>query len=133
MIRLDTQLEVIYPSTVKVTVTFTNDDDPQPDLREMKVGIEFTDENGNTYLCEHNPFTEIPTNIHTTVLTPDIGEPYNRLEVRLEGEYNLHGRVSCKGNVSIRDANVEDGFDTQYYPCCYTNIKVLNNECGFQC
>lgn len=130
MIRLDTQLEVVYPSTVKVTVTFTNDDDPQPDLDNMKVHLEFTDEHGNTYICEHNPFTEIQTNIHTSVVG---GDPNNKLEVRLEGEYNLHGKVSCKGSVAIEDNSFEGGFDIQYYPCCYTNIKVVNDECGFQC
>ena len=133
MFVLDEETTVIYPTTVKITLTFVADDDtPIPLTSGSNVIIEITlnDNSGHQYVCRYD--SENPQNCqHTTKV--DVDPVYNpddnMLNLLLEGEYNLHGKIYATGKVILPDEDYTAGQDVSYYQCVYTKLNTVEYGC----
>lgn len=122
MFVLDTETRVIYPTTIKVTLSFVNEDTTPLDLNYADVTVVLKDRSNNEYQCTWK--RDGVGGQHTKL----VDGTTNQLMLLIEGDYNLHGKVYSTGSISITD-NDFSGNDVIYYPCDYTKLIIDDNGC----
>lgn len=122
MFVLDTETRVIYPTTIKVTLSFVNEDTTPLDLNYADVTVVLKDISGHEYQCiwKHDGVNGQHTKL--------VDGTTNQLMLLIEGDYNLHGKVYSTGSISLTDPDFS-GDDVIYYPCDYTKLIIDNNGC----
>lgn len=129
MFVLEEETTVNYPTTVKVTLTFVDDDQIAINLSQgnnILIEITLNDKSGHQYICKYD--SENVSNCQHMKLVPDVADN-NQLFLMLEGEYNLHGMIYASGKVRVVDPDYTGGYDESYYQCSYTNLKTKDNDC----
>lgn len=131
MFVLDEETTVIYPTTVKITLAFMTTEggiEVPLDLAGTGIIIEITlnDDSGHQYVCRYD--SDNPQNcLHTS--TVDLTEYENLLNLLLEGEYNLHGKIYATGKITLPDDDYTAGQDVSYYQCVYTKLNTVEYGC----
>lgn len=131
MFVLDEETTVVYPTSVKITLAFVDDDNvaiPLTPTHNIVIEITLNDNSGHQYMCRYN--SEDPTDcIHTKLVDHQYSPDDNMLNLLLEGEYNLHGKIYATGKVKLYDPDYADEHDVSYYQCVYTKLNTVEYGC----
>lgn len=129
MFVLDEETTVYYPTSVKITLSFVDDEQNPLDLsvgQNIIIEITLNDKLGHQYVCRYD--SENESNCQHMKLVDGVIDN-NQLYLMLEGEYNLHGKIFATGKVILPDQDYTAGQDVSYYQCIYTKLNTVEYGC----